>query len=160
MASNFVPPIVIKRTLKSFKKYGFPAIFDRFCLAPISRFALVWCHASVFPRQGPSENDFGISSTLPYTQVVTKFSQHGPKMAQDGPKSTQDSPKMTPGCPKMAPEWTQVALKSSKIASRSKLQGPRSKVQGPEGGRRDPEKFAIQYTWYGMVWYDMQWHAM
>ena len=30
-------------------------------MTPINIFALVWCHVSVFPRQGPSESDFGIS---------------------------------------------------------------------------------------------------
>ena len=48
--------------------------------------ALACCHASVFAAQGPSASDFGISSTWPWTQVVTKFSQDIPKMGQDGPK--------------------------------------------------------------------------
>ena len=48
--------------------------------------ALACCHASVFAAQGPSGSDLGISSTWPWTQVVTKFSQDSPKMGQDGPK--------------------------------------------------------------------------
>ena len=48
--------------------------------------ALACCHASVFAAQGPSESDFGISSTWPWTQVVTKFFQDSPKIVQDGPK--------------------------------------------------------------------------
>ena len=48
--------------------------------------ALACCHASVFAAQALSESDFGISSTWPWTLVVTKFFRDSPKMVQDGPK--------------------------------------------------------------------------
>ena len=126
-----------------FKKAYETCVKSTFSTSYIVLCALASCHASVFAAQGPSENDFGISSTLPWTQVITKIHQHSSRWPQVAPKSSQYSPKMTPGCPKMAPERTQVALKSSQDSIKVKASRPRSKVQGPEGGRRDPEGFAV-----------------
>ena len=100
-------------SMPMFKKAYKTCVKSTFSIYYVVLCALACCHASVFAAQGPSENDFGISSTLPWTQVITKIHQHSSRWPQVAPKSSQDSPKMTPGCPKMAPERTQVALKSS-----------------------------------------------
>ena len=96
-----------------FKKAYKTCVKSTFSISYIVLCALASCHASVFAAQGPSENDFGVSSMLPWIQVITKIHQHSTRWPQVAPKSSQDSLKMTPGCPKMAPERTQVALKSS-----------------------------------------------
>ena len=121
-------------SMPMFKKAYKTCVKSTFSIYYVVLCALACCHASVFAAQGPSENDFGISSTLPWTQVITKIYQHSPRWPQVAPTSSQDSPKMTPGCPKMALERTQVALKSSQDGF---------KVKGLEGGRRDLEGFAI-----------------
>ena len=69
-----------------FKKAYKTNVKSTFSISYVVLCALACCHASVFAAQGPSENDLGISRTRPWTQVVTKFSQHSPKMVQDGPK--------------------------------------------------------------------------
>ena len=61
---------------KAYKTY----VKSTFSISYIVLCALASCHASVFAAQGPSENDLGISSTWPWTQVVTKFSHDIPKM--------------------------------------------------------------------------------
>ena len=69
-----------------FKKAYKTCVKSTFSISYIVLCALASCHASVFAAQGPSENDFGISSMLPWAHVITKFSQHTPRMVQDGPK--------------------------------------------------------------------------
>ena len=67
---------------KAYKTY----VKSTFSMSDAFLCALACCHASVFAAQAPSGSDFGISSTWPWTQVITKFFQDDPKIVQDGPK--------------------------------------------------------------------------
>ena len=126
-----------------FKKAYKTNVKSTFSISGVVLCALAWCHASVFAAQGPSENNLGISSTWPWTQVVTKFSQDIPRWTQVASNSSQYSPKMNPSCPKMTPERIQVALKSSQDSF--KVKASKSKVQGPgsRGGSAGPRRVCI-----------------
>ena len=69
-----------------FKKAYKTCVKSTFSIYYVVLCALACCHASVFAAQAPSGSDFGISSTWPWTQVITKFFQDSSNMVQDGPK--------------------------------------------------------------------------